>query len=158
MVCKVSEVWRRVWANCNLPGSPYQGFVARANAVRQRSCALRQVPALHTHTHTDTHTDTHMLVMLQALSAFKTTVLQSVINRPLLERLDLLKAAIVTPPAEGILVGKGTVKGSLAKLVPNEVVLDHTICSKICHSMEDIQAAFDEAIRVQVSKHELCSG
>ena len=80
-------------------------------------------------------------------------VMQSVINRPLLERLDLLKAAIKTPPAEGIPVGKGTVKGSLAKLVPNEVVLDHTICSKICHSMEDIQSAFDEAIRVQVRKH-----
>ena len=75
---------------------------------------------------------------------------QSVIIRPLRERLELLKAAIVLPPAEGILVGKGTVKGSLAKLVPNEVVLNHTICSKICHSMEDIQAAFDEAIRVQV--------
>ena len=76
--------------------------------------------------------------------------LQSVINRPLLERLDLLKAAIAAPPAEGILLGKGTVKGSLAKLIPNEIVLDHTVCSKICHSMEDIQAAFDEAIRVQV--------
>ena len=72
------------------------------------------------------------------------------INRPLLERLDLLKAAIAPPPPEGILVGKGTVKGSLAKLIPNEVMLDHTVCSKICHSMEDIQAAFDEAIRVQV--------
>ena len=78
--------------------------------------------------------------------------LQSVINRPLLERLDLLKAAIGPPPPEGILVGKGTVKGSLAKLIPNEVVLDHTVCSNICHSMEHIQAAFDEAIRVQVCK------
>lgn len=76
--------------------------------------------------------------------------LQSVINRPLLERLDLLKAAIAAAPAEGILIGKGTMKGSLAKLIPNEIVLDHTVCSKICHSMEDIQAAFDEAIRVQV--------
>lgn len=75
---------------------------------------------------------------------------QSVINRPLLERLDLLKAAIAPPPPGGILVGKGTVKGSLAKLIPSEIVLEHTVCSKICHSMEDIQAAFDEAIRVQV--------
>ena len=76
--------------------------------------------------------------------------LQSVIDRPLLERLDLLKAAIAPPPPEGIFVGKGTVKGSLAKLIPGEVMLDHTVCSKICHSVEDIQAAFDEAIRVQV--------
>lgn len=76
--------------------------------------------------------------------------LQSVIDRPLLERLDLLKAAIAPPPPEGIFVGKGTVKGSLAKLIPGEVLLDHTVCSKICHSVEDIQAAFDEAIRVQV--------
>ena len=76
--------------------------------------------------------------------------LQSVINRPLLERLDLLKAAIAPPPPEGILVGKGTVKGSLAKLIPSGIVLEHTVCSKICHSMEDIQAAFDEAVRVQV--------
>lgn len=80
----------------------------------------------------------------------QTCPLQSVINRPLLERLDLLKATIAAPPAEGILIGKGTVRASLAKLIPNEVVLDHTVCSKICHSMEDIQAAFDEAIRVQV--------
>ena len=76
--------------------------------------------------------------------------MQSVIDRPLLERLDLLKAAIHPPPAEGIPVGRGTVQGRLAKLVPNEFVLDHTTCSKICHTMEDIQAAFDEAIRVQV--------
>ncbi|DBA86388.1 TPA: hypothetical protein ACH3X2_005613 [Trebouxia sp. C0005] len=74
---------------------------------------------------------------------------ESVINRPLLERLDLLKAAIQPPPEEGIPVGRGTVQGRLAKLVPNEFVLDHTTCSKICHTMEDIQAAFDEAIRVQ---------
>jgi len=77
-------------------------------------------------------------------------VMQSVIDRPLLERLDLLKAAIQPPPEEGIPVGRGTVKGRLTKLVPNEFVLDHTMCSKICHTMEDIQAAFDEAIRVQV--------
>ena len=76
--------------------------------------------------------------------------MQSVIDRPLLERLDLLKAAIQPPPGEGIPVGRGTVQGRLAKLVPNEFVLDHTTCSKICHTMEDIQAAFDEAIRVQV--------
>ncbi|DBA75732.1 TPA: hypothetical protein ACH3X1_010149 [Trebouxia sp. C0004] len=74
---------------------------------------------------------------------------ESVIDRPLLERLDLLKAAIQPPPEEGIPVGRGTVKGRLTKLVPNEFVLDHTTCSKICHTMEDIQAAFDEAIRVQ---------
>ena len=78
------------------------------------------------------------------------SVMQSVIDRPLLERLDLLKAAIQPPPEEGIPVGRGTVQGRLAKLVPNEFVLDHTTCSKICHTMEDIQAAFDEAIRVQV--------
>ena len=76
--------------------------------------------------------------------------MQSVIDRPLLERLDLLKAAIQPPPAEGIPVGRGTVKGRLTKLVPNECLLDHTTCSKICHTMEDIQTAFDEAIRVQV--------
>ncbi len=76
--------------------------------------------------------------------------MQSVIDRPLLERLDLLKAAIQPPPEEGIPVGRGTVQGRLAKLFPNEFVLDHTTCSKICHTMEDIQAAFDEAIRVQV--------
>ena len=60
-----------------------------------------------------------------------TVCMQSVINRPLLERLDLLKAAVGPVPDEGIPVGKGTVKGRLAKLVPKEFVLHHTTCSKI---------------------------
>ena len=91
-----------------------------------------------------------MLTVLVGQLTPSSAASQSVINRPLLERLDLLKAAIGPVPDEGIPVGKGTVKGRLAKLVPNEFVLDHTTCSKISHTMEDIQAAFDESIRVQV--------
>lgn len=79
-----------------------------------------------------------------------TFALQSVINRPLLERQELLKSAIAAPAEEGCLVGRGTMHGRMVKLIPNEPLLDQTICSQICHNMEDIQTALDEATRVQV--------
>lgn len=75
--------------------------------------------------------------------------MQSVINLPLLERQNLLKAAIAPPAEEGYLVGRGTMCGRVVKLIPNEALLDRTVCSKICHTMEDIQSAFDEATRIQ---------
>ena len=79
--------------------------------------------------------------------------MQSVINRSLLERQELLKAAVAPPPEEGCLVGRGTMFGRMVKLVPSQPLLDHTVCSKICHNMEDIQNALDEATRVQVGRH-----
>ena len=85
-------------------------------------------------------------------------MVQSVINRPLLERQELLKAAIAPAAVEGCLVGRGTMHGRMVKLIPNEPLMDQTICSQICHNMEDIQTALDEATRVQVGLlHAVCN-
>ena len=80
--------------------------------------------------------------------------MQSVITLPLLERQNLLQAAIAPPAEEGYLVGRGAMRGRIVKLIPNEALLDRTVCSKICHTMEDIQSAFDEATRIQA--HHVC--
>ncbi|KAK9803302.1 hypothetical protein WJX72_010348 [[Myrmecia] bisecta] len=75
---------------------------------------------------------------------------QSVINRTLLERRDILKSILRAAPSEGIPCGKGTVRGRMVPLLSGHKLLgSENIGCKTCHTLEDIQAMFDQSVALQ---------
>lgn len=77
-------------------------------------------------------------------------MLQSVINRPLSERQVLLKNAVRPCPEEGSPIGSGCVRGRLMLLLPNAPLAGGVPCSRVCQTVDQIQAMLDEAIRLGV--------
>lgn len=75
--------------------------------------------------------------------------MQSVINRTLLERHDLLKEAVIPAPPEGHPVSSA-MTGRMVCLLPGVPLMTGVPGSKLSCSLEDIQEKFEESIRVNV--------
>ena len=75
---------------------------------------------------------------------------QSVINRELTERQNLLKDALIPAPSEGIPVS-GAMTGRMVPLLPGLNMMSGVPGSKLSDKLEDIQEKFEESIRVGVS-------
>lgn len=86
----------------------------------------------------------------------KLSCMQSVINRTLLERHDLLKEIVIPAPPEGHPVSSA-MTGRMVCLLPGVPLMSGVPGSKFSCSLEDIQEKFEESIRVNVGGHLLCS-
>ena len=75
--------------------------------------------------------------------------MQSVINRTLLERHDLLKEIVIPAPPEGHPVSSA-MTGRMVCLLPGMPLMTGVPGSKLSCSLEDIQEKFEESIRVNV--------
>ena len=75
--------------------------------------------------------------------------LQSVINRTLSERQQLLKQAVGDLPPGGLCLGSSCVAARVAALLPDAPLFGGQVCSRVGRTQDDIQEAFDEAIRLQ---------
>lgn len=82
--------------------------------------------------------------------------LQSVIHLSLLERHKILSNMLADPPAEGVQLGRSSVFGRAFALVPYRQFLNGMPVSKVSQSEEDIQEAFDSAVKGQVVQQILC--
>lgn len=76
--------------------------------------------------------------------------MQSVIHRSLIDRHKILSEMMADPTEAGVRLGKGSVVGRLFPLVPYRRFLNGMPVSKVSSSEEDIQEAFDLALKGQV--------
>ncbi len=75
--------------------------------------------------------------------------MQSVINRTLLERHELLKELVIPAPAEGHPVSCA-MTGRMVCLLPGAPLITGVPGSKLSYVLDDIQEKFEESIRVNV--------
>lgn len=78
--------------------------------------------------------------------------LQSVIHKPLVERHKILSAMVGDAPEAGIQLGESPMVGRVFPLVPYRRFLNGMSVSKVSRSEEDIQDAFESALRGQVGQ------
>ncbi len=78
-------------------------------------------------------------------------LLQSVINRPLLERHKLLDALVAAAPPEGFSLGAGTVMtGRVIKLLPGQPLPAGMLGSRHSSELADIQDMLEEVLQIKV--------
>lgn len=78
--------------------------------------------------------------------------MQSVIHKSLVERHRILSEMINDPPEGGVQLGESSSVGRIFPLVPYRRFLNGMTVSKVSRSEEDIQEAFENALKGQVSK------
>ena len=78
--------------------------------------------------------------------------LQSVIHKSLVDRHAILSDMISDAPEAGVQLGSSPVKGRVFALVPYRTFLNAMPVSKVSRNEEDIQEAFDTALKGQVAR------